>query len=111
MWRTVLALLPGSWGKGLVDTPMTHAEPPLSAVASYAEAEFEDGEQQDEEEWPTNWADIRQAKREGAKLPASLSPDELQEVADKQGFGRFYAAFNGGERGLAACAAGELLVL
>jgi hypothetical protein len=34
------------------------------------------------------------------------TPKELQEEADKLGYGRLYAVFGGGREGLEACAAG-----
>ena len=89
------------------------AEPSLSDVAKFAE----NGSDESDEDllWAHDNDEIMAAKLERSKQGngngrnGSITPDKLEAEAQKEGYGRLYAAFDGGVAGLQACAAGTTL--
>ena len=53
--------------------------------------------------------DLQAAERKRAEEQQRPSAKELQDEADKRGYGGLYAVFGGGQEGLEACAASESL--
>lgn len=77
----------------------------MSDVASFAEADPEEGAEDEEEEtWETDWSKIRGlAENGGAPLQAPAP------TPAPSGVGRAYEAFGGGTSGLHACSAVDAL--
>ena len=85
------------------------AEPSLSDVAKFAEGDAE--EIDDEVLWAHDTDEIIAKKKERGKNGNGsnyIAPDKLKEEAEQAGFGKLYAALDGGVSGLQACAAGTL---
>lgn len=59
--------------------------------------------------WATDNSQIiaDKLKRMGRLTGCPAPPDRLQQEADASGFGKMYAAFDGGISGLEACTAGD----
>lgn len=90
-----------------------NAEPSLSDVAKFAEGDDEasDGEGL----WAHDTDEIIAAKKERSKNGNGsnnnhITLDRLKEEGEKAGYGKLYAACDGGVSGLQACAAGNPLL-
>ena len=89
--------------------PTRCAGPTLSDVASFAEGGKEDTDE--DVTWAHDNGEILAAKAERAKSQdrsnGVATTSQLEMQADKAGYGKLYAAFEGGISGLQACAAGR----
>lgn len=82
-------------------------------MAAFAEGDLDEGDD-DEPLWAHDTNEIMAAKAERAKQANGRVPNgaptvsQLEMQADKAGYGKLYAAFEGGIPGLQACAAGTI---
>ncbi len=84
-----------------------NAEPSLSDVAKFAEGDEEESDE--EPPWAHDTDEIIAAKKERSRNGNGsnyVTLDKLKEEGDKAGYGKLYAACDGGVSGLQACAAG-----